>query len=98
MTMSTLTTASTIKVRLQRIQAGSCGIGGFLTADVVLGSFNEASGGTAAAPAFQYVDQHQHGKGNHQQHDRNRRRFPVREFLETGDDQHRGNLCVEGLV
>ena len=74
---STLTTPTTGQA--QRIQADLAG-SGVLDADVVR-PFNEASGGTAAAPGS-IRDQHPAWKTNHQQPDRNRRRFTVREFLE----------------
>src|SRR3989442_10528844 len=92
MTTNTPTTARTVKVRPHRTQAGSCWAWQLLVPAMTWGFSKIASVFMAHAPTSQPVNQQQHGEGNDQQHDRNRRRFTVRELLQARDDQDRGNL------
>src|SRR5215475_11754896 len=90
MTTSTPTTARAPKLKPHRTQAGSCWA--FRIPAMAWGFSNTTSVGMAHAPSFQQVDQHQHDKGNDEQHHSNRCRFTVRELLKACDDQDRCDL------
>src|SRR2546426_11641908 len=91
MTTSSPTTVKANKVRTQRTHAGSCWACRLLATETAW-SCKIASVLMAHAPAFQPVNQHQHGEGYDQQHHRNRRRFPVGELLEARDNEDRRDL------
>src|SRR2546422_5070477 len=92
MTPSTATTTRAAPVRLHRTQAGSCWTLRIVAAVMALGFSKTVSVLMSQAPAFQQVDQHEHGERNDQQHDSNCRRFAVSELLEARDDQDRGDF------
>src|SRR5580704_7999798 len=98
MTTSTATTASANKVRPQRTQAGSCWALRTLARVMVCGLCRTASVLIAHAPAFQQIDEHQHGERNDQQYDGDRRGLAVGELLQARDDQDGSDLGFVGHV
>src|SRR5438552_3754562 len=92
---STPRTTTANSVRVQRTHAGSCWAGRWRGAMTTLvGGLHIAP----AAPAFEQVDDRQHGERRRQQDDRDGRGLGVVELFQLLDDQFRGDLGAEWHV
>src|SRR6266542_1650209 len=93
-TMRTPTTARTTAVNPQRTQDGSCCARRCLPTAGDLAEAATALVCIAPGPAFEKVDQNEHGKRNYEQHDCDGRRLAVGEFLQSRDDEDGSNLSL----
>src|SRR5262245_16516680 len=98
MTISTPTTATALRISVQRTQAGSCWACRILVSAIVVGLFSVASGIMASAPALQEIDDHEHDEGDSEQHHGDGRRLAVMELLQTSHDQNRRDFRLVGHV